>query len=572
LSSTQSADLEKLLQRFEDAWQNGQRPIIETYLPDGDTGFRQAALAELVHVDLERRLKAGEDVTPQAYLERFPELAATPERMKSLIAAARALEHYRLSRPARATSEPPANSPQHSSAATKEWSRSAAGLSDRIIREDESLPAVPGYVLLKVLGRGGMGIVYKARDIQLGRLVALKMILAGEHAAAEPRVRFAAEARVVASLQHPNIVQIHQVGECHGQHYLALEYVDGGSLDQKLAGIPQPARPTAALVETLARALDAAHAKGIVHRDLKPGNVLLMIDGTPKISDFGLAKQLDSDSGQTRTGTVVGTPSYMAPEQAAGHVKEITPATDVYALGALLYEMLTGQPPFRGATPFETLSQVLADDPIPPSHLVSRVPRDLELICLKCLEKAPSQRYASAAQMADDLQHYLAGEAISLRPAWLGDRLRRTLGQSRWRAELQGWGYALMMCAGVVLLAHVVLDYLYRTRQPLSRITAPVAGSGRGAPAVPAGSSVSDGLRVGPIHRPAEHGARSAVWPLRLSVLVGPSRALVVYDGRGVLGPLLRLWGYFRHAIRGGDTVPSCGRIGVRWPVEHMLV
>lgn len=288
----------------------------------------------------------------------------------------------------------------------------------------ERAPSVPGYEILGVLGRGGMGVVYRARHVRLDRLVALKMIL-GDHASPEQVERFLVEARAVARLQHPHIVQIHEIGECEGSPYFSLEFVDGGSLDKKLAGAPQPAREAAALVEKLAQAMQAAHLRGIVHRDLKPANVLLMQAGTPKITDFGLAKKLDDESGQTRTGAVMGTPSYMAPEQAEGRIQDIGPATDVYALGAILYEMLTGRPPFRGATVLETLEQVRTQETVSPSRLVPAVPRDLETVCLKCLTKETTKRYASAGELADDLRRFIDGLPVRARPVSHLERARK---------------------------------------------------------------------------------------------------------------------------------------------------
>jgi eukaryotic-like serine/threonine-protein kinase len=273
--------------------------------------------------------------------------------------------------------------------------------------------AIPGYELLSELGRGGMGVVYKARQRNLNRLVALKMILAGGHAAATERARFQTEAEAIARLQHPNIVQVHEVGDHEGKPYFSLEFCGGGSLERKLNGTPLPARAAAALVETLARAMHAAHTQQIIHRDLKPANVLLLEDGTPKITDFGLAKKLD-EAGQTHAGAVMGTPSYMAPEQAGGQT--VGPLADVYALGAILYECLTGRPPFKAATALDTIMQVASDEPVPPSQLQSRTPRDLETICLKCLQKEPRKRYGSALELAADLRRFLNGEPIRARP------------------------------------------------------------------------------------------------------------------------------------------------------------
>jgi WD40 repeat protein/tRNA A-37 threonylcarbamoyl transferase component Bud32 len=274
---------------------------------------------------------------------------------------------------------------------------------------------VPGYEIISELGRGGMGVVYKARQVKLGRIVALKMILAGGHASVAQTERFRAEAEAIARLEHPNIVAIHEVGEHHGLPYFSLEFCAGGNLTAKLSGTPFPPRDAAALIEQLARAMDAAHAKGIVHRDLKPGNVLLAVDGTPKITDFGLAKKIDEE-GLTATGAVLGTPSYMAPEQASGGGKQAGPECDVYALGAILYECLTGRPPFRAATAMDTIIQVMNEEPAAPRRLNPQVPRDLETICLKCLHKESARRYKSARSLASDLRRYLDGRPVQARP------------------------------------------------------------------------------------------------------------------------------------------------------------
>src|SRR5262245_30743190 len=286
----------------------------------------------------------------------------------------------------------------------------------------EDLPVLVGYEILGELGRGGMGVVYKARQTRLNRLVALKMILSGAYAGEAELARFRAEAEAVARLQHPNIVQVYEVGEQAGRPFFSLEFLGGGSFGRQLNGTPQPALQAATLVETLARAVHSAHQQGIVHRDLKPANVLLTEEGVPKITDFGLAKQLDRQHAPTASGAILGTPSYAAPEQAAGKSKAIGPATDVYALGAILYECLTGRPPFRAETPLDTLMQVVADEPVPPRRLQPRVSRDLETICLKCLHKEPRKRYASALDLADDLGRFQRTEPISARPIGLGER------------------------------------------------------------------------------------------------------------------------------------------------------
>ncbi len=316
-------------------------------------------------------------------------------------------------------------------------------------------PSVPGYEILGELGRGGMGVVYQARQLGLHRIVALKMVLTGIHTGPKDLARFRAEAAVIARLQHPNIVQIYDVGEAEGRPYFVLEFVAGGSLAQHLQGTPQPARPAAQLVETLARAVHAAHASGVIHRDLKPANILLEGSGakdqgsgkkfarhsdpappirtflTPKITDFGVAKDAGGDGeapdlrGPTVTGELLGTPSYMAPEQAMVPRQPVGPAADVYALGAILYELLTGRPPFTGETPLATVLQVLHNEPVPVTSLQPNVPRDLETICLKCLRKEPRKRYGSALELAEDLQRFLRDEPIRARPVMPVERLWR---------------------------------------------------------------------------------------------------------------------------------------------------
>jgi WD40 repeat protein/predicted Ser/Thr protein kinase len=310
--------------------------------------------------------------------------------------------------------------------------------------------AVPGYEVLGELGRGGMGVVYKARQVGLNRMVALKMILAGGHAGEAERARFKAEAEAVARLRHPNIVQIYEVGESDGCPFFSLEFVEGGSLAQKLDGTPWQPRPAAEMIETLARAMQAAHKGGVVHRDLKPANVLLTADGTPKITDFGLAKKLDDSAGPTRSGAILGTPSYMAPEQAGGKPGDVGPATDGYALGAVLYELLTGRPPFRAATPMDTILQVLNDDPAPPRQLQSKTPRDLETICLKCLRKEPKKRYASAEALADDLRRFLDGRPITARRVGRLERGWRWCRRNPWVAGLTAAVFVSLLAGAIV--------------------------------------------------------------------------------------------------------------------------
>jgi eukaryotic-like serine/threonine-protein kinase len=294
-------------------------------------------------------------------------------------------------------------------------------------RADSDLPSIPGYDVQHLLGRGGMGMVFKARHLRLNRMVALKMLIAGAYAGPHERERFQREAKAAASLRHPNIVQVYDVGEHERWPYFTMELVEGGSLAKTLAGTPQPARHAAALLATLADAVQVAHQAGLIHRDLKPANILVTADGTPKVADFGLARQFEADPTLTLSGVRIGTPSYMAPEQAIGKVGTVGPAADVYSLGAMLYEMLTGRPPFRGDTASETERQVIADEPVPPTRLNPKVPRDLETICLKCLHKDPRRRYATAAALAEDLRRYERDEPIAARPASKPERAARWL-------------------------------------------------------------------------------------------------------------------------------------------------
>jgi serine/threonine protein kinase/WD40 repeat protein len=373
--------------RFEAAWQAAsdpaQRPRIETFLATVPESAQPTLLRELVALEIDLRRRAGEDASADEYRERFLGLPAPQERT------------------------PPEGESE--------------GVSRALARVD-----IPGYESIHELGRGGMGVVYWAWQSSLSRPVALKMILAGAHAGAEVLARFRTEAEAVARLHHPNIVQIYDVG-WHGPcPYMALEYVNGGSLARRLRGTPLPARETAGIVENLARAIHYAHERGVVHRDLAPANVLLTADGVPKITDFGLAKLLIG-AGPTLTHTtdILGTPNYMAPEQAAGKAGLIGPATDVYALGAILYQMLTGRPPFKAETLHEALRQVESVEPISPKRLQPNLPGDLATITLKCLEKAPAKRYVSAQAFGEDLGRFLAGEPIRARPVSQAERLWR---------------------------------------------------------------------------------------------------------------------------------------------------
>jgi WD40 repeat protein/serine/threonine protein kinase len=414
---------------------------VEAYLKQHPTLQSDSACAlELIYNEFLLREEIGETPRPEEYQQRFPQFA---EELRRLFEVDRALD---LEDCLPTVAAPPPG--------------------------PGSQPTVAGYEILEELGRGGMGVVYKARQVKADRIVALKMLSAGARASADDLERFRQEAKKLARLPHPHIVPIYEVGEHDGLPFFSMEYVAGGSLAQKLQGNPFPADEAARLVETLARTLHFVHQNGLIHRDLKPGNVLLQIANCnlqiaknppaidqaascnlqaaiAKLSDFGLAKRLDPSEGQTPGFVLPGTPRYMAPEQARDQTDKIGVGSDVYGLGATLYELLTGRPPFGGATILETLEQVIGQDPVPPRRLQPRLPRDLETICLKCLEKEPARRYASALELAEDLRRYRAGEPIRARPASLWERAAKWARRRPALASLIGLGGA----AALLLLA-----------------------------------------------------------------------------------------------------------------------
>jgi serine/threonine protein kinase len=456
---------------------------------------RHEWLAE-AHADQLRRWGRGEGIPVELYLEHRPDLAADTELVLDLIhhevllregqAPLPTLDEYRARFPAHERQlhglfalrgampwgsllRPP--QPASPTSHTARNGQSAGATPAPFLQ-------VPGYEIVRELGRGGMGVVYLARHVALNRTVALKMILGGAFIDAEGLARFRLEAESVARMQHPNIVQIFEVGtqasslgDQFSRPYFSLEYVDGGTLAQRLQGQPQPARFAAALVEVLARTVHHAHSRGIVHRDLKPANVLLAADGQPKISDFGLAKQLDEPTSEAKTvsGARLGTPEYMAPEQAAGK-GEIGPAADVWALGVLLYELLTAQRPFEGLSAWDTIDAVLRQEPRPPARLLSSVPRDLDTICLKCLRKEPAQRYGSADALAADLQRFLRGEPIAARRV---GEVERAWKWARRRPLIAGLlaALAVLLVVGTTVSTYFAVEAYQRARDAEGALT-----------------------------------------------------------------------------------------------------
>src|SRR5262245_20633523 len=438
--------------------------IIASYLDDAARGCapdRANLLAQ--HADLATELKAF-----FADQDRFNRLA-TPLRQisqESPYTGTEALDSQGqtpalsdtqsfATRPPAATGDTPIDMPPDSAAtvADGDFDDSVPG------PQSATLPRIAGYEILEEIGRGGMGVVYKARQINLKRLVAIKMMRGGAGVRPHELARFEKEAEAVARVHHPNVVQIYAVGHKDDCPYFCLELIEGGSLQRKLSGAPLPARSTTKLVITLARAMHYAHQQGIVHRDLKPANILLAgaVDApidqcVPKVTDFGLAKRLDKEIGGTRTGEIMGTPSYMSPEQASGRSKDVGPAADIYALGTILYELLTGRPPFKAATPLDTVLQVLHDDPLPPSRLLTSCPRDLETICLKCLQKKPQRRYGSALELAEDLERFLESKTIRARAASLSERGVKWVRRNKATAAMLAVGaLALALMVGMLI-------------------------------------------------------------------------------------------------------------------------
>ena len=425
-------------EQFEHAWRAGLRPSLESSLEGYHDSERSALLEELLALELELRREAGESPAPDDYLARFPDHARTVERA---FVDANTVTSYTGVTTVAFPGEPGAGQVEPAP-----WPPPATST------------VFGDYELLDEIARGGMGVVYRARQRGLSRVVALKMVLSGKFASVSEARRFRLEAELAADLDHPNIVPIYEVGLHEGRQFFSMKLVDGGSLTQEIPRLLGDPRAAARLLATVARAIDYAHRHGAVHCDLKPSNILLDADGKPYVSDFGLARRMAGDSDLTPTGAVLGTPSYMAPEQASGDRHELTAAADIYGLGAILYELLTGRPPFRAATVMETVVQVLEREPTPPGLVCPGVPRELETICLKCLEKAPRDRYASAGELADLLEQYLRGEGVDSASPW--QNLRRwTRREPELVARLGG-------LAIIAVLTHYNYNFLSANPQP----------------------------------------------------------------------------------------------------------
>ncbi len=402
----QARRINRACEEFERRWRSGQRPRIESEVDSAQPGDQAALFEELLILELELRRAGAESPNPAEYIARFPDRQERVAAVFAQTTTASAAHPSGATEPAALRAGP--LSPASPASATQ--ARTISLIPTDESQEIRLIGSIGDYDLIEEIARGGMGVVYRARHRGLKRVVALKMILSGQMASAQERERFRREAELAANLDHPHIVPIYEVHEDQGHCFFSMKLIDGGSLSKQAGRYTTDAAAAARLVSTLARAVDHAHGQGFLHCDLKPSNVLLDQHGAPYLTDFGLARRTGADSSLSGSGTILGTPSYMAPEQAAGSRASLGPATDVYGLGAILYELLTGRPPFRADTVMETVVRVLERDPTPPRELRRDVPRELESICLKCLEKSPRDRYPSARALAEELDGYLHGE------------------------------------------------------------------------------------------------------------------------------------------------------------------
>ena len=405
----------------------------------GDLG-REERLALLLE-EFSRELRQGRHPDVEGIVRAAPELAGELRELWGAVVLAEVLSSTPGADP-QATTLPPASMEPSGRAAAVVAAPTASLLP----------PDFHDYEILEEVGRGGMGVVYRARQRSLDRIVALKMMLRGDMASAADAARFRVEAEAAARLDHPGIAPVYEVGIANGHLYFTMRFVDGTTLADRLRDGPLPSREAARLLLPVVRAIHYAHEKGILHRDLKPQNILIGMDGVPCVTDFGLARRVEAPGSLTQSGAILGTPGYMPPEQAVGKRGHLGPASDVYSLGAVLYHMLTGRPPFQAASPVDTLLSVLEQDPLPPRLLNPRVDTDLEMIALKCLQKPAALRYPSAAALADDLEAYLNGETVSARSSGLRLILSRALRETHQAAVLENWGL-LWMWHSVALVA-----------------------------------------------------------------------------------------------------------------------
>ncbi len=419
------ADLQQVdavCDRFEMAWRSGRRPDLAEYLAEVPAKARPQLFRDLLSLDMEYRRALGEQPDVRAYAERFPQFAAPgPAAFTTMASGSKKMR------------EDCDNGPGFVALGKSASPHNGAADQLGFSLNDPSGFKESGFEILGELGRGGMGVVLKAHQAALDRTVALKLLKSGSFASESELIRFQAEAEAVAQLDHPHIVPIYEVGQCRGQHYFSMKLVSGTSLDRRLEEFARDPRASACLVATVAQAVHHAHQRGILHRDLKPANVLVDDAGQPHVTDFGLAKRLDGSQEATHSGALLGTPSYMSPEQASSSRGAISTSTDVYGLGTILYALLAGRAPFAGTTLVDTLEMVRGQTPEPPTLLNARVPRDLEIICLKCLEKEPQRRYESALALSEDLERWLKGVPILARRVstatriWLWCRRNRAI-------------------------------------------------------------------------------------------------------------------------------------------------